>query len=622
MPDFRSAPVSRSLERLAITLVCLYLLSPFGATFNGVVIPDAHFATYALILVVLAAWLAMRIRWNWTWHRTALDPIMPLWLLAIAVSLLANPDVSHRSLIALWFVGAYIGAWYLLHDWVANRPASRELIVEGLLASGLIVFIFSALQMLYSGNLLQPVSILGNTNALGSVLLVVIPYSLRKAWRENAGAGRTVWRLYSVAAIFNIIVTLSRGAWIGLFGALFTLLLLALAHKRLLSPAGFLAWWDKRTARTRRLIRALSIAVVSCLLCAMALIALSFTQPERSAKLRTQIWGSALIQFSDAPLTGNGLFTFGRNHGKYVSIPPAQSYAHAHSLPLNVAAELGILGLLALGATTTVTIHRLRRVWHAKTGDRRLDWIFFVAPIAGLALHHLFDFTALMPAVALLCIVALILAIDPHSCRPLASARLGMICAVGLAILWICLLFVGHRKSVVNGRYISALRLATTSSEHQKVGAPALRNRQAIELLDEVIASDPDSLVYHHQAAMLWGLLAAGGDAIAIDRGIESFERFLDQEPYHALAWANLSVLQWQSGDIQAAIGSMEEAQRLAPRLPLFAMKLYQYRNSDLLMRIILPHNHYNQDFTRYQFLQESLPISLLPQISWSFQGP
>ena len=622
MPILKSTATGRQLERLVITLVCLYLLSPFGATFNGVVIPDSHFATYGLIFAVLAAWFVVRVHRHWRWHRTAMDPILPLWLMAIAASMLANPDALLRGLIALWFVAAYIGTWYLLHDWIANRPDAIELLADGVLGAGLMVVIFSAMQMLHSGNLLQPVSVIGNANALGSVLLVIVPLALRKTWRAQAGVHKAIWSLYSAIAIANLILTLSRGAWIGLIAALAMLLLLSLAHHGLLSSASLLAWWVKRNKQVRQLARGFSFLVVFCLVGTLALLVNSFTLTERSANLRAEIWRSALRQFSDAPLTGNGLFTFGRSSGQHISIPPAQSYAHAHNLPLNVAAEMGILGLLALGATIVLTVRRIRRVWRAKTGVHRKDWIFFIVPIVGLAVHHLFDYTAMMPAVALLGIISLVLALDPTHSKPFVSARLSMFCAVGLMLLWMCLLAVGLRYSEINRRYLSALRLATSSNLEEQGRDLAQRYRQALSTLDELIASDPTMPVYHYQSAILWGLLAAAGDHNATDRGIQAFEHFLALEPNHAISWANLSVLQWQSGDNGAAVHSMKQASRLAPRYLLFLTNQVQYRKDYRITPVKLPHNRYNQDFTRYQFLRESLPVTFLPQISWSFQRP
>lgn len=622
MPILKSKPLRRLSERLVIALVPLYLLSPFGATFHAVVIPDTHVATYGLILALLFTWLVLRLRDSWRWHRSALDPIMPLWLLAIGASMLANPEALRRSLIALCFVAIYAATWYILQDWIANRPAAKELILDGLLATGLMIIIFSGLQILHTGKLLQPVSVIGNSNALGSVLVVIVPFALRKAWRAKAGMHRAVWRLYSAIAIANLILTLSRGAWIGLFIACAMLALLMLAHFDLMSRARFLTWWRKQSERARRLALASSLAVSLCFLCAAALIAHSFTLKERSARLRTEVWRSAIYQFMDAPLTGKGLFAFGRENGRYLSIPPAQSYAHAHNLPLTVAAEMGILGILALGATVVLTVQRLHRIWHVKTGDDRLDWIFFVAPVVGFAVHHAFDVTAMMPAVALLGILALALAFDPSHDHRSASSKYGMLCASAVTLLWICALAVGLWNMQSKSRYIDALRLSAASSADLNLGQPAMRYHQALDSLEELIARDPTMPVYHLQSAILWGLLAAGGEGEAIDAGIDAFQRFLDLEPYHAVSWANLAALQWQAGDRSAAISSMERARSLAPRLPLFSIKLHQYRSDDLLAPLILPHSRYNQDFTRYQFLTESLPITFLPQITWSFQPP
>ena len=71
-----------------------------------------------------------------------------------------------------------------------------------------------------------------------------------------------------------------------------------------------------------------------------------------------------------------------------------------------------------------------------------------------------------------------------------------------------------------------------------------------------------------------------------------------------------------------AEIHSMRLARKLAPRYLLFLARHFQYRKDYRIMPVKLPHNRYNQDFTRYQFLRESLPVTFLPQISWSFQRP
>lgn len=622
MPLLKSKPLCRLSARLIITLVCMYFLSPFGATFNGVVMPDSHPVSFGIILAALGAWSVLRLRQQWRCFRTALDPIVPLWLLAIAASMLANPDALRRSLIALWFVCVYIGTWYVLHDWIANRPSFKELIVDGLLGAGLLVIAFSVVQILFTGRLLQPVSILGNSNSLGAVLVVVVPFALRKVWRARAGMPRAVWSIYSAMAIANLLLTLSRGAWIGLFFACAVLSLLMLAQFGLLSPAPFRAWWHQRWERRRRLALASSLAFGLCLVCAAALIVNSFSLRERSASLRTEIWRSALIQFLEAPLAGKGLYAFGRENGRHHAMPPAQIHAHAHNLPLNIAAEMGILGLSALGATVALSVYRLGGVWRLKSREEREDWIFFVAPVVGFGVHHLFDVTAMMPAVALLGIVTLVLAFDPSHEPRILPVRTGKYWTAGLTMLWICLLAIGVGSMQSRTRYIEVLRLSTAKGEHLKPDSLALQYRQALESLDELIASDPTMSVYHLQSAILWGLLAAGGEGEAIGRGIESFNHFLGLEPYHAISWANLAALHWQAGDRSAAIRSMKQASRLAPRLPLFAIKVYQYRNGDPIEQISVPHSRYNQDFSRYQFLTESLPVTLLPQIAWSFQRP
>lgn len=662
-----SMPKSRQLvsilQRLAVTLVCMYLLSPFGANFNGVALPDSQLITLGLAGATLVSGGVMRLRHSrkaiqhkkWRWHRSALDAALPLWLLAFAASTLANPDALRRSQIALGFVALYIAVWYCLYDWLANRPSAKALIVDGILGGGALLMTFSALEILHTGRFLQLASLIGNANALGSVLVLLIPLALKQAWRARPGMPRALWSSYSACAVVNLALTLSRGAWLGFFAACCALFVLLLAHYRLLSPAHFLAWWGRQKRRTRRLALFAMFAVSLCLICATALIMVSFTLPERSLSLRSALWRSALSQFSDAPLFGKGLFTFGKHSAQHLSIPPAQNYAHAHNLPLNIAAEMGMLGLAAFGATVLLIARRWRSLWRSKNGAERLDWFFHVAPVLGLSLHLCFDITVMMPAVALLGLVTLVLSLDPGHGSQRISEKMGRLCAWALTLLWICLLALGYRSWQANSRYLAALRLAAAAmqpnihSAKSSQGEAAADMLSALDALDELAAQDPAMPVYHLQSALLWGQLAASGipgippngekscraqrrlpptkrciyrQGGAISQAIAAFERFLRLEPYQASAWANLGALQWQAGDRAAALQSMGRARGLAPRLPLFAIKLYQYRNDDPYAPIALPHRRYNQDFTRYQFLRESLPVTFLPQIAWNFQQP
>ncbi len=611
-----SRTIKRIIGRLYLTTVCLYLLSPFGATFHGVNVPDYQMLTLGLTLVTVLIWLVMRFRNGWHWYRSVLDAILPLWILAISVSTFANPEVYHRSRIAIWFVLAYIAFWYLLHDVLANRAVKQAVLVDALLCAGSVMMIFSAIQIVHTGNPLQPVSIMGNSNALGTVLLVVLAFAIWRLSRSKERWTRIAWAIYSFGALANLALTLSRGAWIGFIGEVAILILLLLAHYGALSRKSVRTYWLQKSQAWRRSIAGGCVIATLVVVAALALILNSFSIKERRAALRTAPWHSALIQFANSPVAGSGLFGFGKDNGLYMSIPPAQGFSHAHSVPFNVAAELGLLGLVALLATVLTVLRHFRRNWATLDMDDRLLRIFAMSALTGYATHHLFDVTAMMPAVALVGLLVLALAAAPKHEKPVTTRRLARAPIIGLTLLWLLLLVAAARNSDINRRYLDALRLASAKELHEPVSDASDDYLAAIEMLDELIASDPQMPVYHQQHAMLLGLLASRVDVSWLEPAIQSFQRFLEIESNHAISWANLAALQWMAGDSAAAIYSIERASSLAPKFALFASNLALYRAGIFRPPQEVPENRYNQEFTRYEFLREALPMTFLPQVS------
>ena len=130
----------------ALTIIFSYVLA-VGATFNGIFFPEFHTVTLGLMTVIIAAWLFMHWRGGWHWYRTSLDTVFLLWFVAFGASLIANNDAWRRIDIGLWYVGVYIGVWYVLHDMITNRALRREVIVDALLIAGLVIVLFGFLQL-------------------------------------------------------------------------------------------------------------------------------------------------------------------------------------------------------------------------------------------------------------------------------------------------------------------------------------------------------------------------------------------------------------------------------------------------------------------------------------------
>jgi hypothetical protein len=118
----------------------------------------------------------------------------------------------------------------------------------------------------------------------------------------------------------------------------------------------------------------------------------NLASPDRTGALH-----AAMQLVAQHPLTGTGpgqadLRWKGHDHG-------AQLYAYVHNEYLQVAAELGLVGLVLL-AVLLVAITRL--LWRARpTGPAGATWAGVVAAAAAFAVHSGFDFVWHLPAIVL-----------------------------------------------------------------------------------------------------------------------------------------------------------------------------------------------------------------------------
>lgn len=608
----------RLFSNIFLIVLFFYLVSPFGATFLGVVNADMYTIALTMMTITLGVWVWIRVKHNWLWHRTAFDWIFVLWGVAFVISVLANVDTTRRSLIGLWYMLLYIGVWYVLHDALANRGITRQQLVNALLSTGVIIVLFSLIQATTQPSFTLPVSLIGNTNALGAVLLGMCPFAVTKILTTNNRVMRAIWAVYGLALVANLLLTLSRGAWVGLFSAFGIMILLLLKHYDMLSWSALKMWWHVRSSFQKYLLSGSVLSLVVVILIAGGLLINSFSLQGRRPELRTRLWNSAISQFSEKPMTGQGFYTFGRDYGLSISIPPEQSHSHAHSLPLNILAEMGIIGFIVFCLTIGWMIRLIIKCWNSIEGDERILWITAIATLTGFLVQHLFDLPAMMPIVALVGMLVLVLVCAPHHPQVMIATWRMRGHPIGMTLLWLGLLITGAWSGHIYKDYLDAMRVAFAPTEEAPDTQRLDNLRMTALLLDDVITRDPMMPIYHQQQALVWGFLAESGDEVAIQNGIYAYQDFLALEPNHAISWANLSALQWQANNIEGAVASIEKAIELAPRYRLFQNNLQVYQGDLIREAISVPGYRYNSNFASLEFLREPLNTTFLPQVGWA----
>jgi O-antigen ligase len=136
----------------------------------------------------------------------------------------------------------------------------------------------------------------------------------------------------SLPGLFALAATFTRSAWIGMSVAL--AMMLGVARPRALPI----------------LAGALALAVVLAPPAYRARIASAFDPAHVTNRERTYMWSAGLRMFQDHPITGVGLQDLKPIYARYRSPEAHEAAGHLHSVPVQIAATMGTVGLVAFGA--------------------------------------------------------------------------------------------------------------------------------------------------------------------------------------------------------------------------------------------------------------------------------
>lgn len=235
-------------------------------------------------------------------------------------------------------------------------------------------------------------------NSVAALLLLVIPLSLAcLSWPGREEEGRNAYvgvkprwllpvsALTFVAATSLLLLTQSRGAWLGLGVALG--LLVALRSRPL---AGVLLGAGATVVAAAAVLAPLVMGGSG---------ALPIGPASGTVASRLELWRGSLELLSRAPETGIGLNTFALVYGQqpeYEGYYIYQGYAHAHNTLLQAALDFGIPGFVAVVALYVAVAVAAWRA-HRRLAGTPLDAavVGIAAGLAGHAVHGLSDALAI-----------------------------------------------------------------------------------------------------------------------------------------------------------------------------------------------------------------------------------
>ena len=339
-----------------------------------------------------------------------------LWILAIlAVALLATgfSPVPVAAVNGLAKLVSYLGVYALLRQLLAHSPVWWDRIVAALLAGELITAVLGIRQLYGNTEELarwaDPNSVangtiriygtLENPNLFAGFLLPILPLAAVALLRWQT----PLRRLYAAAGLgvglVALVLTYSRGAWMGMVASLGALmLLLALRQTRS---------WPPLWRRLVPLVLLVGATIVLVVLVSQVeplrvrVLSLVAGREDSSNNFRLNVWQAAIDMIQARPWLGIGPGNTAFNLIYPLYQQPKFNALSAYSIPLEIAVEAGIPGVLVLLGLLVSAVRTGLRLGKGD-GPLALPALASLAIVAGLGVQGLTDTIFFRPEVQLI----------------------------------------------------------------------------------------------------------------------------------------------------------------------------------------------------------------------------
>jgi len=383
----------------------LYLLAPYVSTTLIGVLLLAVGALWALLtltdeagegmtpihLVVVAYWGVMALA-------TALSPVK-----AAALSGLIKLTLNL--------------VLFLLLARVLRRPAARNGLILTYLLTALLVSVVGLRQYIFGVEALatwvdpsseladttRVYSFLGNPNLLAAYLIPAVMFSAAAVFVWPRWLPKGLALVMTLCNTLCLVLTYSRGGWIGFVVAGFVLLALLVQYWSI----GFSPFW-RRWALPLLLGGAVGLVAVAVLgvdVLRSRVLSIFAGRQDSSNNFRINVWAAVLDMIRARPLLGIGPGNDAFNQIYPLFQRPRYTALSAYSVFLEIAVEAGLAGLLAFGWLMVVTVHQgwgqLQRLRQQRVAQGY--WLIAaLATQAGMLGHGLVDTVWYRPQISTL----------------------------------------------------------------------------------------------------------------------------------------------------------------------------------------------------------------------------
>lgn len=390
----------------------------------------------------------------------------------------------------------------------------------------------------------------GSNNFMGFVNLCA-PVALISFFKAKKLVSRTFFALWLVLYAVTVPFSSSRGGWLGTAAWIGSMTILWLAEgTRLNSMMGNVRrYWPRFV-----FFSLFAIALLSTLgLWFYNTFAASHpTHGSGIAINREHIWGGALALWKTSPLVGIGPGLVSPAFLNVTSSFPAGWWPkNAHSIPLQMLAEFGLFGFIAFSTLMISTLIALKRAYQASPAQDR-DWKkASLAALASVFVHGLFDDFSWLPVIVGLFLLHAAAVLS----NPLNNVNDRSIPIWALAVPALASAALGIYSLWAYTPLIEAISLS--NSDWHKA---ALKT-------EEAVYRNPSLPFYKFQTGVAWSMnWQQNGDRSSLIRAVDRFKEVVRMEPSNSVAWANLAVLNWHSGNRPEALDAIHKAIRLSPK--------------------------------------------------------
>ena len=341
------------LQLLVPLLLVVLAVSPRRAT---AIPPRSGLRPDLSFLLAASAWLAvLLLSTTWAWDRELADEAVVTSLKAALLAVVVGWAIADVTALraALWTLAATGAALAALSSYQVLTGAWEQSFGG-----------FARVKQAHiAGTDLGPRATgpLADPNFYAQALLPLVPIAIALGLGARSRLLRGIaWTLGALAAV-GVVTTYSRGGALALFAAL-----------------ALLGWMERRRIRAWHVGLALVLALAGLAVLpssffvrrleTLAVLLPGSAQPverhDSSVAKRRVLMATAAAMALDQPLLGVGAGNYGTHFEDYAAHVGAQARiyhdpgerAFAHSLPLEVAAENGLAGLLAFGATCAAAL--------------------------------------------------------------------------------------------------------------------------------------------------------------------------------------------------------------------------------------------------------------------------